>query len=189
MTLAGSTVSPSCEADVPWIDYRVVLTDPDSQATSHEATLVLSGGGNTHSIPLGTIGSDGVLTGRVLWPGASIGADGRGDGWPGWAFVDGEWVETDGNFAWTRQEIQAEITVNPEIPVALSYPPATPLCLVAPPAEASPAGGDAASATDPGLASTGFDGAAWIGIGAGALGLIAVGGIALAIARRRRTSE
>ncbi|UOE43800.1 cell wall protein [Agromyces larvae] len=183
-TLAGSTVSPACEADVPWIQFRVVLTDPESLSTSRDATLVLSDGSNTHTVPLGTIGPSGVLEGRVLWPGASVGPDGRGDGWPGWAFVGGEWVETDGNFAWTRGSIDARIEVNPSIPVALSYPPATPQCLTDPPRESTPAG-----TTATGIASTGFDGPMWAGVGIGAAGLIALGVIGVVLARRRRVRE
>lgn len=131
-TLAGSTVSPTCDADVPWIDYSIVLTDPDSQSTSNTAQLVLASGSNSVTLPLGTLGSDGTLTGSILWPGASVDGNGNGNGWPGWVFQNGEWTETSGNYAWTRGDITATIVVNPELAVSLSYPEATPDCAVNP---------------------------------------------------------
>src|SRR6478735_6449024 len=46
-SLDGSAVSSACIGDVPYINYSVVLNDPDNQATGHTATLIMSGGGNT----------------------------------------------------------------------------------------------------------------------------------------------
>lgn len=138
-TLAGSQVAGVCDNDVPWIDYSVVLTDPDGDSTSHSATLVLSNGSKSTTIALGTLGDDGTLSGRVLWPGASVGSDGSPTGWPGWAFVDGSWVETDSNFAWTRGDISARIDVNPSLDVALSYPPSNPYCSARPAVTGDPA--------------------------------------------------
>lgn len=137
-TLAGSTAVGVCEKDAPWISYDVMLTDPDQQATSHDARLVLESGANTATIPLGTL-VEGSLSGRVLWPGASVNAAGEATGWPGWAFENGEWVEVDGNFAWTRGNITATIEVNPSLVVPLSYPPATPQCSANPPGTPHPA--------------------------------------------------
>lgn len=131
-TLAGSSVSPACSADVPWIDYSIRLTDPDGQSTSDEARLTLSDGSHSVTLPLGNIGPAGTLSGRILWPGASTDSNGNGNGWPGWVFEGGAWVETSGNFAWTRGDITATIEVNPSLPVYLSYPQATPDCAVAP---------------------------------------------------------
>jgi len=126
-TLAGSFAVGECESDVPWISYNVTLTDPDNQSTSDEVYLVITDGVNTVEIFLGTL-VDNQLSGRILWPGASVDDNGVANGWPGWAFENGEWIEIDGNFAWTRGDITAFIRVNPDIAVALSYPPATPLC-------------------------------------------------------------
>lgn len=130
-TLAGSTAVGECVRDAPWINYFVELTDPDNQATDHTASLVISDGMNTETIVLGEL-VDGTLSGKVLWPGASVDGAGNASGWPGWAFVDGQWVETDGNFRWTRGDISATIVVNPEVSVPLSYPPATPQCAAEP---------------------------------------------------------
>lgn len=64
-----------------------------------------------------------------MWPGAAIDDEGNGTAWPGWAFVDGEWVVDDSNFGWVRGDtVELFVEVNPEIALAVSYPDATPDC-------------------------------------------------------------
>jgi len=179
-TLTGSVATGVCEADVPWITYSVALTDPDEQATSRLVALVLSDGTNSERLELGELGEDNTLTGKVLWPGASVAEDGvTPTGWPGWEKIGDAWVETDGNFAWTRGITTASFEVNPTLAVSLAYPEATPDCATGPKSNATTAaagGGD-------GLASTGFAGTT-IAIVAG---IIVIAGIAfLVIARIRR---
>lgn len=176
LTLAGSEVSAYCEDDVPWIEYSVVLTDPAGISTGDSARIVMTGSGQSTTIELGELGEDGTLSGRVLWPGASIAADGTPTGWPGWAFVDGEWVETDDNFAWTRGSISTVVEVNPEIPVAISYPPSSPYCTAGPGFD-----GDVAGEELPSTGST-FDALPLVVGG----GLVVVAGAALFAYSRRR---
>ena len=136
-TLAGSTAVGECLNDVAWIRYEVVLTDPYAEAANRDAKLVLNGaGGETATLDLGTIPASGTLTGKVLWPGASVDPlTGEPTGWPGWVQVDGAWQPTSdpAYFGWSRSVTSATIQVNPEIVVALSYPPATPDCDDTPP--------------------------------------------------------
>ncbi len=185
-SLAGTLAAGVCEADAPWITYDVVLTDPDNQSTGTAATLVLSDGTNTERIELGELDDDGTLEGRTLWPGASVDDDGNATGWPGWEFVDGAWVETDGNFAWTRELTSAVIEVNPNTTVALVYPPATPNCVAGPPTGPGGEPGDGDGNTPSagaGLAATGFAGTSMAIVA----GVIVIAGIAfLVIARLRR---
>jgi LPXTG-motif cell wall-anchored protein len=136
-TLAGSVAVGECVADAPYISYDITLTDPDDQTSGNAASLVLSSGANQVTIPLGTLVDD-HLSGRVLWPGASVDGAGNPTGWPGWAYVNAEWVTTSGNFAWTRGSISAVIKVNPDLAVPLSYPAATPNCTAQPPTALSP---------------------------------------------------
>lgn len=134
LTLVGSMATGSCVADSPWIDYTVTLTDPYDQASSREARIVLTDGSNSVTLDLGSVPASGTLSGRVLWPGASVDpVTGAANGWPGWEQVGGEWRPTTGNFAWTRAITEATIEVNPSLVVALSYPPATPDCATEPP--------------------------------------------------------
>ncbi|MFF2273186.1 hypothetical protein ACFVTX_12970 [Agromyces sp. NPDC058136] len=185
-TLDGSVATGICEADAPWISYKVTLTDPDAQVAPDHRTvwLELSDGEHVEKIELGKLNEEGVLDGRTLWPGASVDAEGNATGWPGWKQLDnGTWVQTDDNFAWTRDLTSARFIVNPEFDVVLAYPPATPDCIAAP--TVTP-GGDGATPSTPagtGLASTGFAGTT-IAIVAG---VIVIAGIAfLVIARLRR---
>lgn len=174
-TLAGSFAMADCDRDVPWISYSVVLNDPDGVVTNHDAVLVLARGGESVELPLGTI-VDGQLSGRVLWPGASVDGSGNATGWPGWAFENGQWVETNGNFAWTRGAISAVIRVNPDLSVPLAYPPASAAC-------ADPAAAGAGASTLPATGSV--VPLAALGLGAALLG---AGGAVIAH-RRRRTAR
>ncbi|KRC58781.1 cell wall protein [Agromyces sp. Root81] len=178
-TLTGSVATGTCEADSPWILFDVELNDPDKQSTGNTASLVLTDGKNTETIKLGEL-KNGALDGKVLWPGASVDADGKANGWPGWAYADGKWIQVDDNFAWTRGAITAKLVVNPELPVTISYPKATPECATGP--KTTP-GGSPASSNGTGLASTGFAGTP-IAIVAG---IIVIAGLAfLVVARIRR---
>jgi hypothetical protein len=177
-SLAGSAVTSVCDGNVPYITYEIALTDPDSQSTSNTATLILSDGTNTESIVLGDL-VNGQLSGTILWPGASVDANGEPSGWPGWTKVGGQWVQTSGNFGWTRNLTSATIEVNPDLVVPLSYPDATPDCATAPP------GVTTASVETPGLVSTGVS-ALTLPIGLGALGLVAVGGVVMLSRRYSR---
>lgn len=178
-SLSGTAVMPSCEADAPWIRYSIVLDDPDNVATSHTAVLMMSNGTESTTVPLGEV-VDGHLDGRVLWPGATVDANGRGNGWPGWTFENNAWAPTSGNFAWTRGDISAYVEVNPGMRVALSYPASSPDCLTA------PAGMTSAAGTS--LPATGGDTAALIPLAAAA-GALVVGGGALLLTRRARRAR
>ncbi|NNC11897.1 hypothetical protein HII28_08395 [Planctomonas sp. JC2975] len=195
-TLSGSVVTGKCVANAPWIFYDIVVDNPDHVTLSgHDVIISMNDGkGNTWSETLGTISTatEGpgatenslTLSGKTLWPGASVAADGvTPTGWPGWTQnAAGDWVETSGNFAWTRTITSATITVNPELSVAVSYPPATPSCNAGPPS-------DGTSADANWLADTGSN--VMFGVVAGGAILI-LGGSALAFAlirRRRATHE
>ncbi len=145
--LSGSTATGVCDAGSPWISYSITLTDPYAQVTGRSAQLVLAASGESVTIPLGTIpvaDPDAeppvapTLTGKVLWPGASVDSGtGKADGWPGWERVGATWQPTPGNFAWVRAITQATVElsdpgVDPLV-VALTYPTATPDCDTQPP--------------------------------------------------------
>lgn len=176
-SLAGSTASALCVGDVPWINYSVELTDPDKQATNDFATLVFSNGTESVEVKLGKL-DKGALKGSVLWPGATIDADGNPTGWPGWAEVDGVWTAIgDDNFGWTRSATSAELRVNPELTVPISYPPASAAC-------ASPTAVE--SEGPAALAMTGGQ-LPYLAVGIGSTALLA--GIGAVLLRRRRAQR
>ncbi len=136
-TFDGRTgTTAECDNDTPWIDYSVIVNDPDGQLTGTLATLTFvhpTDPTQNHVVELGDVTPGEALAGRILWPGASVDpVTGEPTGWPGWAFVDGEWVATDGNFAWTRSLTEVTLSVNPEMQIAIAYPPATPECVSGP---------------------------------------------------------
>lgn len=174
-SLSGSTAAGFCNNDAPYIRFSVTLNDPDNVATSHDAKLVLSGSGQSTTIPLGTLVGN-KLSGSVLWPGASVDANGAPTGWPGWEKQGGQWVEIPGNYRWTRGDITATIEVNPSVTVPLSYPPQSPTCQTDPPVTG------AAASTGQALPATGMSAAvlpiAVVGI------LLALLGVVLLVSRR-----
>jgi hypothetical protein len=170
-TIAGSSASAACVDGVPYINYSVVLTDPDGQAGSHTAYLRLSKAGESIELKLGEL-VDNKLSGSIVWPGAN--AD--GSKYPGWTKVGGTWTPTSGNFAWTRGDITAVIHVNPDLTVPLSYPAAASGC--ADPTAVSAESPDSAAV----LATTGGTvSLVAAGLGAGAMSV----GLGLTLRRRR----
>lgn len=179
-SLAGSVAVVECAADVPVIRYSVNLTDPNNTVTTDEATLILTSGSNTTTVALGSLVNN-RLEGTVLWPGATA-ENGVATGWPGWQKTNGEWVETSGNFAWTRGSIEAVLYVNSSISVPVSYPEASSTC-------AAPAGevATASSSSQP-LAATGLD--SWvIPTGLGALAVALLGSVVVFSRRTRRVQS
>ena len=146
-TLSGSAAFVECVGNVPWIQFEVDAVDPDNQMSHQQVSLYLANGANSVELQLGTL-SNNHLSGRVLWPGAATDGAGNGTAWPGWEQVNGEWVETAGNFGWTRGNLTAELRVNPSLSVPLSYPAATSSC-------AQPAGLGLPLSAGSGLAATG----------------------------------
>ena len=188
-SIAGSAATGECVSNVPYISFDVILTDPDHKATSHTAYLTLSGGGHSEKFLLGEI-VNGTLSGSMLWPGASVGAGGEPTGWPGWTQVGGTWVQTDGNYGWTRNISSALISVNPSTVVALSYPSASPNCVTPPPGSDPTAPGGAtttSSSSNTDLASTGVS-AALLPIGIGSI-MVILAGLSIFLLRRRSSTR
>ncbi|WP_156160766.1 hypothetical protein [Demequina soli] len=135
--LNGTIVGQICTADAPYLGYDIQLNDPDNQSTDDgTATITFvhptdpSKNWST-TVPIGR--------GKVLWPGASVDANGVANNWPGYKYNKGkdEWVAVgDANYGWTREPgTTVTIEVNPSKTFQVSYPPATPVCNSAPPKE------------------------------------------------------
>ncbi len=179
-TMDVSVRNPLCDGDVPLLEYAVEVEGSDSD------TLTI-----TWLNPDGddVVQTDLPLSGRVPWPGAVVGPDGRGEDWPGWRLEDGEWVEGD-EFDWVRPSVDVLFEVNPEAMVTVDYPASAPECATNPPGEDEPAppasqvsDEQPAAAGDQSLASTG----ATVGLYAAiAAGLAAVGAAIVLLTRRTR---
>jgi len=183
--LIPGDIAAVCQGDTPYLDYGVSL--PEGIEVDDDAPLTITfinpDGGEDF------VAEDQPLEGSLLWPGAS---DTEPKQWPGWEQQDdGSYVETDGNYAWTRDDVQVRFEVNPEYSQIVSYPEATTQCAnpigvggpgedvtnVADDADVPPA--DAAQADE--LPQTG----ATVGLFAGLAALLVAGGGVLFWLRRR----
>lgn len=179
-TMEITVRTPVCDGDVPYLEYAVELADSDASTVT--ITWLNPGGDDV-------VQPDLPLSGRVMWPGAVVGDDGRGADWPGWRLEDGEWVQGD-EYDWVRPSVDVLFESNPEAMVTVDYPPSSPDCATNPPGEDEPAPSASqvanpvnAAADDRSLASTG----ATVGLYAAvAAGLAAVGAAVLLLTRRAR---
>ncbi|WP_251150081.1 peptidase [Cellulosimicrobium sp. Marseille-Q4280] len=178
-TIDLTVLAPVCDGDVPYLDYAVDVT-----GTENDTVTI------TWQNPSGddVVESGLPLSGRVIWPGAVVGPDGRGADWPGWRLEDGEWVVGD-EFDWVRPSVEVLFEVNPETVVTVDYPPSSPNCATNPPGEEDPPPPaqqvsnpvTSASSDAPGLADTG----ATVGLYAAIAGGLAVVGAAILLLTRR----
>lgn len=181
--LVPGDIGAVCVGDTPYLDYGVSLpegveVDDDTPLT---ITFLHPEGGENYVV------TDQPLEGELLWPGASDTAPKQ---WPGWEQQDdGSYVETDGNYAWTRDGVEVLFEVNPEYSQIVSYPEANTECanpvgtggadveVVADDADVPPAAAEPADE----LPQTG----ATVGVFAGIAALLIVGGGVLFWLRRR----
>ncbi|WP_258724161.1 LPXTG cell wall anchor domain-containing protein [Cellulomonas sp. NS3] len=174
--LEVEVLSPVCDNDIPYLTYKVAAEG--AGATSLSITWDNPSGADV-------VQSGLPLEGRVPWPGAVAGADGKGADWPGWTKAsDGTWVEGD-EFDWVRPGVAVTLAVNPSVTTTVAYPPSSPVCLTSPPSSSSVlAAAPGSSASSQVLAATGSETTPWL-VAAGAL-VLAGGGLVAARARSRR---
>ncbi len=111
---------------------------------------------------------------RFLYPGATVDAAGNATDWPGWRFDGDDWVQ-DPSDSYLRNGLTVRVEVNPTATGQVSYPPATSGC-------ANPPGGSGGGGT-PALPVTGTTTGPAAAI---AVAAVALGALALVVARRRR---
>ncbi|MBK1438897.1 gliding motility-associated C-terminal domain-containing protein, partial [Parapedobacter sp. ISTM3] len=122
-----ATAFGECINDVPHLNYTITPQN-FTPAASVTATITWSDtDGNVIDEMTGL-----PLSGRILWPGAVVDGDGNGIDWPGWSFVDGQWMETADGFEGLRPQAVVTITVNPSVTLTVDYPPASADCYAAP---------------------------------------------------------
>jgi len=195
-TLTAQIFQPECDGDVPYLRYAVTATGTENDTVT--ITWLNPSGDDVVQAGL-------PLSGRVLWPGAVVDASGAPLDWPGWRFEGGAWVEGD-EFDWVRPSVDVKLQVNPELTLTADYPPSSPSCTTDPPGTpTTPPGDDPTPGTTvpaavpvegappaAGSSTPGFlpqTGAGVAGLVAASAALVAVGGVAVAVARRRRTEH
>lgn len=121
-TLTVSAV-PQCVRHAPYVDYNATVLGVGAPAgmtitwrkTNGEVVQVLTGQ---------------PLSGRLLWPGAAVDAGGNPTAWPGWALLEGEWVQINDGL---RPDMEILFQVNPSAQATVSYPASTATCNPNPP--------------------------------------------------------
>ncbi|MEJ3403575.1 VWA domain-containing protein [Rathayibacter sp. YIM 133350] len=129
-----------CVNDVPWLYYNIALT-PSVPSGPVTVTWTSADGTQTETRTI----DPGQLSGRMLWPGALVDANGVGIGYPGWRpftpadlggplqrFEDLVLDPSLPSYAWRDQVNPASITfqINPTQTVLAVYPQALPACAV-----------------------------------------------------------
>ncbi|MGX5695747.1 prealbumin-like fold domain-containing protein [Agromyces soli] len=191
------SLSPMCVQNAPWIEYSVTPYNTDGEVVDPEIVMIWwtpeAYANRDPSIPASDIDAiladgaslvdeiappatpeDGVaITGKQLWPGASVDANGNGIAWPGWKQLPtGQWVlDPSAPFYDIRTSAIVEMRMNPSTAATEAYPPSSDCAPKQP---------------TPGMASTGFD-PTW-GVYGGAALLILGAGLLLVL-RRRRSAE
>jgi hypothetical protein len=132
-----------CVNDVPYVDYTV--TPQNFTPSGSGATIVWETLGGRRVLTL----TGQALTGRLLWPGASIDGGGNGTGWPGWELTPSGWVTVPTDLL---PQMRVFVTVNPTTDGLVSYPPAAPRCVARPPDDPTAVQLASASATRAGAA-------------------------------------
>lgn len=201
-TLTARIFQPECDGDVPYLRYAVTATGTENDTVT--ITWLNPSGDDVVQAGL-------PMSGRVLWPGAAVDASGAPLDWPGWRLEGGVWVEGD-EFDWVRPSVDVKLEVNPELTMTAAYPPSSPSCATNPPGTvppdepgepgeptpgttvpaAVPADGAPPAAAPPASPTSGFlpqTGAGVAGLVAAAAALVAAGGVAVGVARRRRTDH
>jgi hypothetical protein len=193
---AVQAVEPLCISDAPFID---VTFGPHTQyvgKTAHITFLDINGNTvGTHQAPYEP---NGVV--RLVYPGASVDAQGNATDWPGWKLApNGDWIP-DASDNFLREGLTVRVEVNPTAEAKVSYPPATSGCAnpdipPPPPCEETTTTGAGSGSTTPTppecttppssrtLPSTGKE--LPLGIMAGGLVSLAVGVLAVTTTRRR----
>ncbi|PJJ56746.1 LPXTG-motif cell wall-anchored protein [Mumia flava] len=182
--LLPGDIESQCVSAVPYLSYAVELPPGFAEPGPNPVTITFVNPSGPDYVVSGQ-----PLSGQLLWPGASATPPLQ---WPGWELLpDGTYVETDGNFAWTRQGITVRFDVNPTYSTTVEYPQESSTCAnpqnrEVPPDEDEP---DNPNGPDNPTIPTGYT-LPNTGAGSPVLGLLGamfvlVGGSVLLLSRRR----
>jgi uncharacterized repeat protein (TIGR01451 family) len=117
-------VNPVCVSDVPFISIEF---QSHPELDGHVGTLSFFDINNVF-IESRSLTFQSNTTVNVIYPGATMDAEGNATDWPGWILnADGFWV-TDPTDAIWRDGLNLVYTVNPTATAFVAYPPSTSAC-------------------------------------------------------------
>lgn len=116
-TIEVAAFSPVCQADIPYISYRIEVDGTDADRAT--LTFIDDTGATVR------VDEDVPLVGAVIYPGA---AENPNPDWPGWRLNPaGLWVPDPSDANW-RDGLTVRVEVNPTAEAAVTYPAATEAC-------------------------------------------------------------
>lgn len=115
-----------CIKDTPYLSYTI--TPVNFTPTSVSAATITIRKFMDNSLVV--VKTNQALTGTFLWPGAVVDAQGNPIDWPGWDFVNGEWIQVNDGL---RPYLKFEVAVNPVASTTANYPGPQPACIPGPP--------------------------------------------------------
>lgn len=129
------TATTECVQDAPWLDYSIDARNLDPAGHTMHVNWLDAGGTVVHTDDV-PIAANGLVTGRLLFPGAAIDGDGNGVLWPGYRpALPGETPDWESLVFDTtlpsyglRSGASVEFEINPSMAVAIDYPPPTAQC-------------------------------------------------------------
>lgn len=179
--LLPGDIESVCIGDVPYLGYQVILPEGHEAEGENPVTITfVNPDGDDHVV------TGQPLSGTLLWPGASASEPKM---WPGWELVDGEYAQTDGNFAWTREGITIRFDVNPSYSTEVEYPQANALCANPPVGGGEPSQNSGSGTPAPALAVTGGGMSPVIAAAGGIALLLGAAALVVVAARRRHAAS
>jgi hypothetical protein len=189
--LVPGDIAATCQGDVPYLGYSLTL--PEGFVTGENPVTVTFLNPDGEDVVI----EDQPLSGAVPWPGAKATEPKM---WPGWDLVDGTYVPTEGNYAWTRDGVSVRFDVNPTYSTVVEYPAADALCANPPKQAISPEGpsdgeepgqptGSESGDPEDSLAATGGGVSPILPIAGGAALLLGLAALLMVAAQRRRATS
>ncbi|MCV9928542.1 gliding motility-associated C-terminal domain-containing protein, partial [Flavobacterium sp. LS1R49] len=108
-------VNSYCSNDVPYVSYNVKADN-----FTPTGLLTVSWVDNTNKVI--TTLTNLPLSGKLLWPGTTIDVNGNGLNWPGWLFVNGQWVETKDGSASIKSGVKIIFSLDADVSKNVDYP-------------------------------------------------------------------
>jgi len=122
------SASSFCNNDAAYVNYCLETANFDTSGFTASVKWIDSEGNVIYS-------ESGLpFCGQLTWPGIVFDSSGQVTDWPGWIFVDGEWIPGSDGFETLRPSATLVFSVNPTDTIVVNYPPPTPQCSANPPA-------------------------------------------------------
>lgn len=120
------TAQSFCSNNVPYISYKVVADN-----FSPTQTLTINFIDSARHVVATHVNMP--LKGDILWPGSIAKTGNNLADWPGWTFVNGQWIQANDGFELTKPAVTMQFVLNTTKSVTVTYPAAIDGCNARPP--------------------------------------------------------